>query len=693
MLAPQLAELELENAFNWLLITQGWPGVLGDGYWLLPELGSWAPAELSEIEGPPDGWDLLDAGLFVAAGDELVAHVDELLLEEQGAPVYRSLAEEAAEAAERQDPALAMDLEIAGGQDIAARLLPGALRLAEPPRLIGRDPLQPLALRYGTPLELRWAPAVEAGADQTVAITVESFSGSAVWHLEDRGVAALDSLLQDAGLVLQDGSAVGLARLRRSEVDLPEGRLKVVAASKVWLYGRSVGSYEIEPHALAPGEHARVTLRSYDRALDPAAGIWLNLGDAVTVEQAEVIDAAGRVLVADVVVAQDAATGPVDLQAGNRDQGATLRIPDALWIAAPLPSAGDCESALEEGQLPDGTYQADTAGLDVQWFDSSSCRLGPATGGDQAVPLRVHAGQTLNARLWGPKLHGALYLVEHCDDAEPGWLCGVSPAGGDAATLEYTALEDEDLLLVASNLSSAEDPQPYLLDIRRSRPAPFVVEPTVLTEGGNHEVLIESFVGPFDPNTVTYNFGAGFVVHGVDYEGDPPTVAILDLEVPLGTRPLSRTVSVRIDGALHTLANALQIRPWLGAPPDCDVAATLEPIGTGLYEGLTVVGPYGEVGPEPCMAGADGPEGIYRIDLGPGETLRAQVRMPDLDPVIYLLESCPGRVLACADDTGTDDPEYIRFVGPPDGATVFLVVDGFGAADGGVFWLDLDLSR
>ena len=694
VLSPALAEQGLENAFNWLLLHQGWEGVLGDGYWILPEVGSWARAELADLAEPAGGWGLLDAGLFVACGDELVAHVDDLLLEQEGASVYRSLAEEAAAAAERQDPGLAMDLEVAGGDDIGEGLYPGALRLAEPPRLLGRDPLQPLPLRYGSPLVLRWAPGADAAAEQTAAVTVETPSGALVWHMEDRGVADLDSLLQEAGLALEEGSAVGLARLRHSEVVLPEGRIQVVSASKVWLYGQTVGAYDVSPQILAPGERALVTVRSWDRPLDPALGAWLDLGPHITVEQVEITGAAGHVLQAEVLVAAEAPTGPAPLRAGSRDQPAQVVVPEALWIATPLPGAGDCESATDEGPLPDGTYQADTAGLELGRFDSSSCRMGPADGGDQAVPLRLHAGQTLKARLWGPKLYGALFLVEHCEDPEPGWLCGVSPQSGEPATLEYTALQDEDLLLVASSLGVAGDPRRYLLDVQRSRPAPFVLEPPTLTEGGRQEVLVESFVGPFEPERASFDFGAGFIVHGVSYEGEPPTVALLDLEVPMGARPLVRNVTVRIGGVPHTVAGGVEIRPWIGAAPDCLVAAGSEPLGTGTYEGLTVLGPIDAVGPQPCIgAGADGPEGIYRVDLGPGETLRAEVRMPDMDPVIYLLEGCPGRVLTCSDETGSDDPEFLRFVGPADGATVFLVVDGFGPGDGGVFDLRLDLRR
>jgi hypothetical protein len=124
-------------------------------------------------------------------------------------------------------------------------------------------------------------------------------------------------------------------------------------------------------------------------------------------------------------------------------------------------------------------------------------------------------------------------------------------------------------------------------------------------------------------------------------------------------------------------------------PAYCPSTAT----APGLYRG-TLAGNLNDIaGASGCGAlTAEGRDGAVRVELEPGQTVRARYRHAG-DGVLYVLDSCPV-TSTCLDgsDVSTDGEESIEWTN--DGASsnpVYVVLDSTDPAGAQTFELDLEI--
>jgi hypothetical protein len=689
--SPALAEAGVENALGWLVRSEGWPIFLPLGHWSLPAVGEAGPMQPATVDGFGLD-DVLDAGIYVTVGEHSVAHVDENILAAHDTPVYLTLQEDAFLHAERQDPAVPMDLEIDGGQDISRQALEAAVTLPEPLEITSHDTSQLVPVRRGKDVVVEWTPS--ADPDDTIVLTAETWDDAHMWRVEDTGRANLSELMRQASIVVRDAPTFSITRLLEDTVQLREGRLKVVSTARQWLYGKRVKPWKMDPFVWPAGTTTEVELNWWDGAVRPNELVF-DLPAGVSVQNIRMLDTAHHRIGLTVEVDADAELGAVGLSFVD-DTGRAVNLDEAAWVAASLPASGDCQSALDEGPLADGTYFATNDGLSTGAFATDDCPLGDPTGREQVIPLHMKPGQTLHARLLNQQSLGTMYIVGDCNDTLPVYACTMSPRKERAATLSYTAYYEEDILLVVDSYGTADGPtEHFAVDIRRGPQQPFVVAPPVVTGGARSEELeVVSLAGDFDASTASFDFGADVTVENIDVAFADTAYVTVSVATPL-TNPGPQDVATQISGVDYTVPGALTLRPWLNPQATCQDAAALTPLGEGEYEGLTseFLGSQNTVSVESCLGQtADAPEAIFPVELGPSQTLRARVDMPGADPVLYLLEACDGAVLQCADDRAPGDPEYLEYTGPPQASTVYLVVDGYGATDTGVYYLNIDFT-
>ena len=682
-----LAELGVEDAVGLLAQTEGWDVFLPFGYALVPALGEW---EMLEEAPRPDELGLMDAGLFVNAGEHITANVDGILLEEEGARIYDMLLELGAEAAAQQDPAAPMDLVIDGGEDIAGGVFPGGVTLPPLVEVTSHDPMFPVPLRYGRPLVLEWVPSEEAG--DSMLITVEGEEQEVLWHTEDDGVADLSELLEESGVVLGERPAIVLTRLRQREVQLPEGRLKVVTTTRQWLYPNPVGPYTVEPRLWPTGATTVVEIASWDAPFEVGEAPRVDLGEGIEVESARVLDEEGHRLELTLRIPLDTPSGPRGVSLGGTPEAPVLEIAEAAWVVASLAQAGDCQSALDEGPVADGAYTATTDGLGPSAFEAGVCELGNPNGSEQAIPVSLVAGQTLTARLSTTELFGVMYLADSCEALDSPFACEHALTTRWPLELVYTAEADEEVLLVVDHYAVDDTPGEYAIDIQRSEPAPFTIYPPLVTSSGSEELELLSLSGPFDPETFTVDFGEGITVVGVEVDEFEPEFAFATIEVDNDAAAGLRDVTAQVGDQSLTALEAFEVQPFLNSPGTCEGADSNRVLTPGFYEGLTLLGGRDTVSPEDCLGQtADGMESIFRVDLEAGETLRAAARMRDGDVVLYAVEACGEPTRVCADNAGPGQAEVVEWVGPDRPSTVYLVVDGFNFDDGGIFDLQIEI--
>jgi hypothetical protein len=638
----------------------------------------------------PRGFDFRDAGLYVRVGEDLVAHVVDEVLEERGLRVYDSLVEEATEAAALVDLSEPLDVEVAGGRHIGRAVRRDAFTMPEPITLVGRDPQRIYPLRYGAPLLLRWVPS--AAEDDTVVVVVEGERRDVVLHTGDSGEVDLGALAEEAGVSLGPEPGFAISRIRRVAVPLREGALEVIAEVKQFIVGVAVGPYAVSPAVWRPGEQVNVEVTFWDGVFDGESA-FLDFGEGVTVVGLEVADTAGHVLSARLLVDAAAPTGPLRLRAGN-GEAVLVDAVEAAWIAAPLKSQGDCESALDEGLVEDGAYVGSLDGLPVNHFDSSSCGSLAGAGPEQAIPLALRAGERLEvrARATSGGFLPLLYLVRSCDGAEVPVVCSPDEHVPDFTRLTYTARADEDVLLVVDAQNPSRSDHGYLVDIRRKPAVEFEVVNALVTVGATEPVRLVSYAGTFSEDAADYDFGPDTTVQSVTVDPEDPALATVRLRVEGGAAVGYRAVSVGIDGGARTREDdVFYVRPWVGGPSSCALADVAGALVSGFYEGDTRVGEYEVVAPTDCPSDALGREGIYAVDLGPGETLRAGARTADWDSVLYVLTGCGDYEMLACGDFAYAGREYVEWTAGPEAMRVYLVVDGYNPGDGGVFWLDVDI--
>jgi len=234
----------------------------------------------------------------------------------------------------------------------------------------------------------------------------------------------------------------------------------------------------------------------------------------------------------------------------------------------------------------------------------------------------------------------------------------------------------------------------WILDVRRSDPAPFVLTPRHVVSGESTTLELTSLVGPFDPGEdVALHLGDDVTVESVDILDGHSGVAQVVVDVRDGVEHGWVSAQATIGGQPHAVDRALEIRGRLETLSSCQAAVSATPVEPGVYAGDTQGGAPNEVSPERCLGEtADGTETIFPVVLGPSESLRASARMPDRDLVLYVVPGCSSAVLHCADDRYSDGWEYLHWAASPEGETVYLVVDGYEAEDVGPFDLHLEVS-
>ncbi len=630
-----------------------------DAWWVVPLLDSWEYTDAPRLVDALQQLDIHDAGLFVALGG-VVAHVNEIVVEQEGVSLYETLAEEGAGFVLEQSPGDSLDLVIAGGRRIGPQRVPDAIRLPETVRLESHDVFASIPLRAGAPTTVAWTPTAEP--DDTMVVGVEGENGGMVLHLDDdAGAAELSGPIAEADIDLGPLPTFFLTRNHFAEVQLPEGRVRLTASTQVNLYPDFVGPFDVVPRVLDPGKVQAVDVRWWDRTLDPED---LALSIAGLEVQEVAVDPTGHVARAVVAVPADATPGPraVTLASG----GEQLTAPEGVYVAADLPGAGDCESALDEGLVPDGTWRGDLFGLPDSGYDTASCLGFDYVGGDQAIPLRLEAGQTLHARLVEEVLGAALYIVRGCEDEEPPLACFGTIGFGQRQALDYVSPVTEDVLVVVDIGHFPERSIPYVVDIRREGARGVVVEPDLGTGGADLEVVVTATGGgEIEDVAVDRAEVVDLVLAG--------PVAFATLELPEVERPTALAAEVVVDGEVVRQEGAVRVRPVLSVSACADAPV----IGPGAYEGTTAGGADEFSVLDTCPLVHDGVESWRRVELGAGETLLATVEpvAEDDDPVLLLLADCGGAELLCADYLAEGTPEFVRWTAPAAPTTVWLGVD------------------
>lgn len=185
---------------------------------------------------------------------------------------------------------------------------------------------------------------------------------------------------------------------------------------------------------------------------------------------------------------------------------------------------------------------------------------------------------------------------------------------------------------------------------------------------------------------------------------EPDTTGELDTEV--STPDLSEvvdTADTTPDDTDLTDLGPADTTPTDTTPADTDTDTTPERVAilpgfcpstatpSGLYRG-TLAGNLNDVG-SACGLTASGRDGSIRVELQPGQTLRATYRHAG-DGVLYLLDNCPvvASCLAGSDDTSSG-AESLSFTWT--GATmnpVYLFLDAFELDGPQTFELDLEIT-
>jgi len=238
--------------------------------------------------------------------------------------------------------------------------------------------------------------------------------------------------------------------------------------------------------------------------------------------------------------------------------------------------------------------------------------------------------------------------------------------------------------------------------------------------------------GPVDPASLTagdldwYHFdlpaGVLVTIEAVP-AGTPPADPFLEFYAACGERPLvddddsGPGLGARIERFAVELAGSYRVRcrtlvpggeggyslsiDWVAAPPtpandDCSGAIPLDRCGQGRVEG-TITGANDDLDPGPggCTGyAAAGPDVVYHFALEAADRLRVLCGSPDFDAALYVVTGCAQPLasgLSGADHTGLGGVEELRVVAPEAG-TYFLVLDSYGAAASGSWWLEYEVD-
>lgn len=687
--SPALLELGLQNPLGYLFSFNLSNVGIAIGAFEVADLGEFTQLEPDlGIEGLGD-FDFLDAGNAVLIGDDLVLNAHDETIESDDAWLYESLVDDGVYFAERygEDP---LDLYIVGGADVPELTLPGAVSMPEPLVITSHDIGEIMPLRYGVPLTLSWTPS--ADPDDTVLVVAETEFDGVALHLDDAlGQVDLGDALAQFDLSKSAVDTISIIRRRVTQVATEAGTIQVSTHARQVLLPEPVGPATVTPRVLDRGAVVALKVAWWDGML--AENTTVDLGPDVIVLTQE-IDASGHILRLQVAVADDAMLGPRPVVV-EADGEVRIALVDTLFVADELPMAGECYDAEEEPALEPGTYRGSLAGLTDTAYDVEDCLELPHEGADQAMPIALRAGEILIARVIDSTSLYGLYLIDNCDDFSPVEHCYTRSSAFETTQLVYQAFEDEQHLLVIDELRQGdgivrdETPSDYILDVQILPAEPLIVDPQLVGAGSVPTFDIHATTGAFDETTqVTFD---GVVIDEIDIV-DPQ---LLQFSARIPDEAQSRWMPIEVSlagGDVALLDEAALLIPFREPANDCAGALDDAPLTPGTYNSLTLLVDQTIDTPPQCGQ-ADGYDGVFRIELGASETVRFWVYANDFDPVIYLLEDCAPTAVQCVDNTSYAGVEYLEFVGGPEPATLYLVIDGFEAAESGSFELDMDIVQ
>ncbi len=653
-----------------------------DGYWELPAPDTIEPFTDTDLMIDPTSAVTWDGGPWVAAGDVLLAGHSDLVSEDIGVHVYEQDLEAGADAALLQSLDEPLDVEWTGGDDLPGLSLESALVVPLPPELTSVDASRPLPLRAGADLVLSWTPE---DPESSIVVVAQGPEGGLVTRVDD-SLGSVTLTWQDLAPFGGD-PALSVARVRQSVLPVDgDSWVQVSGVTRQFLYGERVGAWSLDVPIWPVGTDVDVELAWWDAGFDLNTA-FIDAGAGVLAGTFGLGDTLGQRLTSTVTIDAAAATGPRDLTAG--DNTGSFTASEAAWIVAELPHAGLCEDAVDEGDVSDGAWLSTDGGLDDSPFDTSECSGSP-TGRDQAVPVALQSGERLRARLRHQGAGGSLYLVGGCDDSNAAFPCVTEAVGAPEVELEYIATFPEDLLLVVDSwMPASSEPNEFVIDVRRDGPFPFVFDETFFTDGPHTDVYVYSTGADWTQGDVSFDLGPDITVTDVTVFGGSGDTAEIDFEVASGATIGPRSVSITTTAlGTVTMPEAIDIGGFVYTG-SCGGVTT--PTVPGHYQGSTSFAAYGEVDGSACLPATDGSESLFRLDLGPGETLEATLTS-DFDGVLYIVESCDPAALAltCADNT-IDGAEYLSWVAPAAGGTVWLIVDGAGVSDEGEYEIELEV--
>jgi hypothetical protein len=401
----------------------------------------------------------------------------------------------------------------------------------------------------------------------------------------------------------------------------------------------------------------------------------------------------------------------------------------AFTLEVTITEAGDtCADAPQVTQST--SVQASTAPM-MHDYDPSGggggCVPQPVPGPDRVYAISLSYGLRLTATLDPAGWDGALYLLGDCAAPQASCRAGVDSQGsGGTETLTYVSdVAAETLYLVVDGLAAGGGGS-FTLDIDLTEAGNDDCSlPTLLpTAPATYQGDLTGLANDYDPTVGTscINGAApgpdavyrltldanetltatllptgnpgwdGVLYVMTDGCADPSACAAgADAALENGQEVLSYTATANAE-QVHLVVDALTtgttftLQTHVFVQGD-DCASAIPVFGTSVVSDTTAGRTHALDVPAGCLAGGSpGPDAVYRIDLGAGQWLYANLVPSGWDGLLWL--SGPGcgagaPCLAAADAAGSGGAETIYYRAPTSPQTVYLVVDSALAGDFG----------
>jgi hypothetical protein len=685
--SPDLVAAGLQNPVGYLHALELADAGFATGAFVVPAVGETStPLPDLGIENLGD-FISLDAGNALLIDEIIVLNAHDETIESDGVHLYETLVDDGVMLAEEMGEG-PLDLYISGGEDFAETTLPGAVRMPEPLEIINYNRDEIVPIRFGVPLRLEWVPS--PAEDDTILVVVESFFDAVVLHVDDAlGAVDLTDVLTFTELTPSAVETIAVIRRRVQPVATRSGTVQISTHARQVLLPEPVGPTTVTPEVIDRDMRAEVKVAWWDGRFAEDSRFDFGPGIAVLGQR---IDRLRHVATIQLRIDADAPLGPRSIVVWDGD-AVQHTITGQLYVADELPMAGTCLDAVEEEPITTGTWRGSLLGLEDSGYNIEPCLLDDFDGRDQAIPVRLQAGETLVARMVVEQSLYGLYLIRDCFDDAPVEWCYERSSPDETTEFVYTAFEDEDWLLVIDDSRFGEESKvlDYVVDIQILPAAPLLVDPQEVGAGSTPTFEVIATEGRFDETTT------------VVFDGQP----IEDFEL-LDAQTLSFTTRIPDDAFSRwipieaTLARGERVEvdrsafivPFRDPPTDCAGADDAPELRPGSYNSLSLLVDASIETPPQCLGGAEGPDAVYRVEVEGGQTVRFWVLANDFDPVIYLLESCdPVAAIDCVDNTSFADVEYLEWTAGPEPATVYFVVDGFGEFDAGTYFIDMEVTE